>query len=90
MNLSKTIALPGGQISLSASGKVCSIGITESASAGGGEAAGILAVSGNATLTLNDKQAFDLGMALIEAHSPAPLVPLEQMAQAAGDAALST
>lgn len=81
--------LGNGVLVISEQGGSFTVGFSEKASLGGGKAAGILSVQGEGSLVLSGKQAFDLGMALIEAHSPAAFIPIEQGIQAAGDAAIS-
>jgi hypothetical protein len=62
---------------------------SEQAALGGGAAAGIVSVQGAGSVVIKGKVGFDLAMKMIEAHSPAALVPIEQGAQALGDAAIS-
>lgn len=88
MGFSKSISLPGGSIVVSESAGQVSIAIEEVQSVGGGQAAGVVAIKGSASLVLSGKQAFDLGMAFLEAHSPAALVPVEAGVQALGDAVI--
>lgn len=57
---------------------------------GGGLAAGIVEIEGSGKLVLKGKMAFDLGMAILEAHSPAALVPLEVGAAAIADSAIAS
>ena len=86
----KTLAsLFAGAVTITEQAGVVKLNFNDSASLGGGAAAGWLAISGQASIVLNGKQDFDLIMATIEAHSPAALVPIEQGAQTVGDAAIA-
>ena len=77
--------LGNGALVLSEQGGVFTLALTDSASLGGGSAAGAISVSGSGSVILQGKLAFDLGMKLLEAHSPAALVPLEAGAAAIVD-----
>jgi hypothetical protein len=66
------------------------IALNDSVNVGGGKAAGIVSLQGQGSVVLEGKVAFDLGMAFAESHSPSILVPFEEGAQAAGDAAISS
>jgi hypothetical protein len=89
MSFSKSFDLGSGVVAVTESEGKISVGITEAVAVGGGEAAGLVSISGNASLVLSAKQAFDLGMALLEAHSPAAVVPLEEGAAAIVDSELA-
>lgn len=65
------------------------LSVNEQAAVGGGQAAGIVSVEGSGKLVLKGKLAFDLGMKILEAHSPAALVPFEEGAAAIADGAIS-
>ena len=57
--------------------------------AGGGAALGIISIEGSGKIVMQGKLAFDLGMRILEAHSPAALVPLEVGGQAIADAEIA-
>lgn len=78
-----------GALILSEQGGDFSLQFSEQVSVGGGVAAGVVAVQGSGSVVLKGKMAFDLGMALLEAHSPAAIVPLEQAVQGIADSAIS-
>lgn len=63
--------------------------LAEQISVGGGEAAGVIQVKGAGSVVLSGKQALHLVMKVLEAHSPAAIVPAEQAVEAIADAALS-
>jgi hypothetical protein len=79
------VNLDGGALVVSEQGGVFTVALDKSVSLGGGAAAGVISVEGQGSVVLSGKQAFDLGMALLEAHSPPALQPLEAGAQAIGD-----
>lgn len=66
-------------------GKV-TLAISGEESLGGGQAAGILSAEGSGKVQLSGKQAFDLGMKLLESHVPGALVPLLETARVLADA----
>lgn len=78
-----------GALVLSEQGGDFTLTISETAALGGGQAAGIVSAQGSGSLVLKGKVAFDLGMAVLKAHSPAALIPLEEGAQAIADAEIS-
>lgn len=57
------------------------LAVSEDASLGGGEAAGIIKVKGSAEVELNAEQALKLAEALLNAHLPPALVPLAQVVE---------
>ena len=86
----KTLAsLYNGAITITEQGGTVKVNFNDSASLGGGLAAGWLQVEGQASIVLSGKQDFDLLMQLIEAHSTAAVLPAEAGIQAAGDAAIA-
>ncbi len=71
MGFSKTlVSAEGVSVSISESAGVASLSASLSKSAGGGEAAGIVAVSGSLNLSLDAKHLIDLGLELAEAKYP--------------------
>ena len=86
----KTIFSVGnGVLTLTEQGGDFTLSINAKADLGGGSAAGVVSVQDSGSLVLKGKLAFDLGMALLEAHSPATLVPLEQGAAAVVDGVIA-
>jgi hypothetical protein len=83
------VSLDGGVLVVTEDGGAFNVAIDDSFTVGGGVAAGVITVSGKASLSLSGKQAFDLGMALLEAHSPAPIATIEKAAQGIADAAIA-
>jgi hypothetical protein len=83
------LSLANGAFTITEEGGVFTFSFNDQAALGGGEAAGVASVKGSGSLVLSGKQAFDLGMKLLEAHSPAAMVPLEQGVQAVADAAIA-
>ncbi len=81
--------LGNGALVLSEEGGTVTLSVSEKASLGGGEAAGVLSIEGEGKLILKGRLGFHLGMALLEAHSPGPLVAIEKAGEALADAALS-
>lgn len=77
-----------GVVVLSEEGGNFTLTINAEAQLGGGKASGIISAKDAGSVTLHGKQVFDLGMAILEAHSPAPVVPLEQAVQAIADNAI--
>lgn len=65
------------------------LAFNKDAMVGGGAAAGIIEMEGAGKVVLKGKLAFDLGMKIVEAHSPAPLVAIEEAVQGVADAAIS-
>jgi hypothetical protein len=61
------------------------VAINASVEVGGGDAAGVVTAEGAGKVVLHGKQAFDLGMKLLEAHSPAPIAAIEAGAAAIVD-----
>lgn len=82
-------SLFGGAVTITEQGGVVKLNFNDSGNLGGGNAAGWLQVSGQASVVLNGKQDFDLLASVIEAHSPSAIVPLEQAGQAAVDAGIA-
>lgn len=78
-----------GALVLSEQGGDFTLAVTDQVALGGGPAAGVVSAQGSGAIVLKGKMAFDLGMALLEAHSPAAIVPLEQAVQAIADSAIS-
>lgn len=87
MSFSKTITLPGGTLTLAGDLKQVSATISENAAVGGGAAAGVLQVKGNASVVLSEKQAVDLAFALLEAHLPTAAATIAKEVQGFYDAA---
>lgn len=77
-----------GAVVLSEEAGVVTLSLSEQASLGGGEAAGVISVQGSGSVVLKGKVGFDLAMKLLEAHSPAAFVPIEVAAAAIVDAAI--
>lgn len=87
----KTIlSLLNGAFVITEQAGVFTISINESLVVGGGPAKGVISLAGTGSVVVSGKQAFDLGMALLEAHSPSALVPIEEAAQAMADAAITS
>lgn len=87
----KTIfATTDGSVTLTEQAGQFTLTLKESQTVGGGKAAGILSAQGSGAVVLQGKVAFDLGMAILESHSPAALVPFEQGAQAMADATIAS
>lgn len=80
--------LAGGAVQVTEDAGNFALVVNKDLLVGGGSAAGILELEGAGKVVLKGKAAFDLGMKLLEAHSPAALVPLEQGVQAIADAAI--
>lgn len=83
------VSLGNGAFTITEEGGAFTVSFNEKLAVGGGAASGILSLQGSGSAVLSGKQAFDLGMKLLEAHSPAALVPFEQGAQAIADGAIS-
>lgn len=81
--------IANGALVLSEQGGDFTLAISDSAALGGGSASGIVSVQGSGSLVLKGKLAFDLAMKVLEAHSPAALVPLEAGAAAVVDSAVA-
>lgn len=86
--MKELLNLGNGLLVVSQQAGVLSIVINAKAQAGGGLAAGVVSVEDSGSISLNEKQGFDLAMAILMAHSPAALVPFEKGAQAVADAAI--
>ncbi len=82
------VSLDGGVLVVQEEAGKFELAVNDAFVVGGGQAAGIVSVKGSASIVLSGKQAFDLGMALLKAHSPAALIPIEEGAQAIADAAI--
>lgn len=83
------LSLDGGVLVITEEGGAFTLTINESASIGGGLAAGVVSVKDAGSIVLSGKQAFDLGLKLLEAHSPAAFVPAEEAVGAVADAAIA-
>ena len=81
--------LGNGAITLTEQAGQFTLAFNKDLLAGGGKALGIVELEGSGKLVLQGKVAFDLGMAILEAHSPAALLPLEEIGQAAADVAIA-
>lgn len=87
--MKELLNLGNGAMILSEQAGDFTLAFSEQAALGGGSAAGIVAVQGSGSVIIKGKLAFDIGMKLLEAHSPAALVPLEAGAAAVVDAAVA-
>ena len=81
--------LGNGIFVITEQGGVFTFTLTDSISLESGPAEGVLKAQGAGSLVLSGKQAFDLGMELLKAHSPAALVPIEQIAQSIADSTIA-
>lgn len=79
-----------GAVVLTEQGGDFSLAFDKDLLVGGGAAAGIVEFEGSGKIVLKGKMAFDLGMAILKAHSPAPFVALEEGAQAIADKAINS
>ena len=79
-------SLWGGVLTLTNEGGQLALNINGDVALGGGSAAGFIGAKGSGSIYLNEQKDFDLLMGALESHSPSFLVPIEQTAQAAGDA----
>lgn len=86
--MKELLNLGGGAVVLSEQAGDFVLSINEKAALGGGSASGVVSVQGSASVVLKGKLAFDLGMQILEAHSPAAIVPLEQGIEAIADGAI--
>lgn len=87
--MKELLNIGNGALILGEQGGDFTLTISEQAALGGGSAAGIVAAQGSGSVILKGKLGFDLGMKLLEAHSPAAIVPLEVGAAAVVDAAVA-
>lgn len=87
--MKELLNIGNGAVILSEQAGDFTLTFSEKAALGGGSAAGIVSVQGSGSVILKGKLAFDLGMKLLEAHSPAAIVPFEQGAQAIADGAIA-
>ena len=78
-----------GQLTISESAGVVSLGVTGSATLGGGEAAGIASASLSASVNMSAKQAIDLGLDLAAAKFPSVAAVIKE-AQALIDAEIAS
>lgn len=78
-----------GAVILTEQGGDFTLSVNEQAAVGGGAASGIVSVKGSGSVVIKGKLAFDLGMKLLEAHSPAAIIPIEAAVQAIADGAIS-
>lgn len=87
--MKEILNIGGGAVILSEQAGDFILAFNEQAAIGGGAAAGIIQIQGAGLVVLKGKMAFDLGMKLLEAHSPAALVPLEEGLKTIVDGAIS-
>lgn len=81
--------LGNGLLVLTEQGGIFTLTLTGKATLGGGAVAGVVSAQGAGSIVISGKQAFDLGMSILEAHSPAALVAIEQAGQAMADVAIT-
>lgn len=79
-----------GAIVISEEGGTFTMAVNDQVALGGGSANGIVSLKGSGTCVVKGKLAFDLAMAVLKAHSPAALVPIESGVQAIADAAIDS
>lgn len=85
----KTIfSAAGGAISLTEDGGVFSLNVDESISVGGGEAAGVLKVSGKASAQLDVESGVKLGEAMLNSHLPVSVQALAAVVEGIANQAL--
>lgn len=87
--MKELLNLGNGAVVVSEQAGDFTLALSETAALGGGSAAGVVSVQGSGSVILKGKMAFDLGMKLIEAHSPAALVPIEEGAAAIVDSTIA-
>lgn len=83
------LSLAGGAVVLTEQAGDFTLTFDKDLLVGGGAAAGIVEIEGAGKIVLKGKVAFDLGMKILESHSPAALVPLEEGAAAMADGAIA-
>lgn len=64
------------------------LNISEAASLGGGQAAGIVKVQGTASVEIDAETALKLGVQLVNSHLPPSVLPLAQVVEGVGFQAL--
>jgi hypothetical protein len=86
----KTIfSLAGGKVSLVEDAGVFTLNVSESASVGGGSAAGIVKVQGEGSVVLDAAAGVKLGEALLNAHLPASVLPLATVIEGVANQAVA-
>lgn len=86
----KTIfSAANGAVQLVEDGGVFTLQLSESASLGGGQAAGVLKVQGQGSVILDGQTGLKLGEAMLNAHIPAPLLPLAQVVEGVANQAVA-
>lgn len=78
-----------GALTINEDSGVFTLNIAEAAAVGGGEAAGIVKVQGQASVILDAQTALKLGESLLNAHLPAALQPLAQVVEGIANQAIA-
>lgn len=78
-----------GALTLTEDAGVISLNISEKASIGGGEAAGLLKVAGEASVVLDGATGLKLGEAALNAHLPASVQPLAVVIEGVANQAIA-
>lgn len=85
----KTIAsLADGKVMLTEEAGVFSLSFDESASIGGGAAAGVVKVAGKGTVQLDSLAAIHLGEALLNSKLPEAVKPIAEMVEGVAEKAI--
>lgn len=83
------LSLYGGAITLNEDSGVFTLSLADSASIGGGQAAGIVKVQGSASLVLDAASGLKLGEALLNAHLPVSVQPLALVVEGVANQAIA-
>lgn len=86
--MKQIVSLAGGAIVLNENAGVFTLSLNESASIGGGQAAGIVKVQGVGSVVLDGETGLKLGQALLNAHLPASVQALASVIEGVADQAI--
>lgn len=89
MKMKTILSIANGAVILSENEGVFSLNLIDSASVGGGEAAGVIKVSGQASIILDAQSALKLGEALLNSHLPPAMQPVAQIIEGIANQAIA-
>jgi len=86
----KVIAsLANGAVQLTEDAGVFTLALVDSASVGGGQAAGVIKVQGSGSVVLDAATGLKLGEAILNAHLPAAVQPMASIVEAVANQAIA-
>jgi hypothetical protein len=86
--MKQIVSLANGAVVLNEDQGVFTLSLSESASVGGGSAAGVVKVQGSGSVVLDAETGLKLGEALLNSHLPASMQPLAQVVEGVANQAI--